>query len=159
MAGWAPQYSTGERVRLLLFHAAWALPVFLLTQFVFFPWFDRYLETAHCQQYGSLNGLELVFFGMFVGLPLGLALIVLALEGRRSYCTLMLGQSPLPGEKVFRPTRYVHGLRARLRPLLFFLVVLFLVAVSVWGYFQAASLMRELSPDWQQCLMHTTPLR
>lgn len=60
MAEWAPQYSKAERIRLLLFHAAWAVPLFLLTEFFFFPWFERYVETAHCHNYGSLNGLEWV---------------------------------------------------------------------------------------------------
>lgn len=37
MAEWAPQYSKAERIRLLLFHAAWAVPLFLLTEFSFSP--------------------------------------------------------------------------------------------------------------------------
>ncbi|MGB2337446.1 MAG: hypothetical protein ACPH5V_09050, partial [Alcanivorax sp.] len=119
MAEWAPQYSKAERIRLLLFHAAWALPLFLLTEFFFFPWFERYMETAHCHHYGSLNGLELVIYSLFIGLPLGLALVVLAIEGRHSLQILRLGQSPLPGEKVFRPTRYVYGNRARIKPVIF----------------------------------------
>ncbi|WP_372635739.1 hypothetical protein [Alcanivorax jadensis] len=152
MAEWAPQYSKAERIRLLLFHAAWAVPLFLLTEFFFFPWFERYLETAHCHRYGAFNGLELVLYGLFIGLPLGLALLVLAIEGRHSFQILRLGQLPLPGEKVFRPTRYVYGHRARIKPLIFFLLVVFLCGVSVQGFFWADAMIGELSPDVSRCL-------
>lgn len=155
MTEWAPQYSKAEGIRLLLFHAAWAVPLFLLTEFFFFPWFERYMETAHCHHYGSLNGLELVIYSIFIGLPLGMALMVLALEGWHSFQILRLGQSPLPGEKVFRPTRYVYGNRARIKPVIFFLLVLFLCGVSVQGFFWADALIRDLSPDASLCLMNT----
>ncbi len=153
MADWAPQYSKAERIRLLLFHAAWAVPLFLLTEFFFFPWFERYVETAHCHHYGSLNGLELVVYSLFIGLPLGLALIVLAIEGRHSVRVLRLGQSPLPDEKVFRPARYVFGHRARIKPLIFFLLVVFLCGLSVQGFFWASAMIDTLSPDVSRCLI------
>lgn len=152
LAEWAPQYSKAERIRLLLCHAAWALPLFLLTQFFFFPWFEGYVETAHCHHYGAFNGLELVFHGLFTGLPLGLAVVVLAIEGRHSFRVLRLGQSPLPGEKVFRPTRYVYGHRARIKPLIFFLLVVFLCGLSVQGFFWADAMIDTLSPDVSRCL-------
>ncbi|KZY39575.1 hypothetical protein A3754_12465 [Alcanivorax sp. HI0083] len=153
MAEWAPQYSKGERIVRLLCHAGWAAPLFLLTEFFFFPWFERYMETAHCHHYGSLNGLELVIYSLFIGLPLGLALVVLAIEGRHSLQILRLGQSPLPGEKVFRPTRYVYGNRARIKPVIFFLLVVFLCGVSVQGFVWASATIGELSPDVSRCLI------
>ncbi len=152
MAEWAPQYSKAERIRLLMFHAAWAVPLFLLTEFFFFPWFERYVETAHCHDYGSLNGLEWVIYSLFIGLPLGLALVVLAIEGRHSFRVLQLGQSPLPDEKVLRPTRYAYGHRARIKPLIFFLLVVFLCGVSVQGFFWADAMINDLSQDVSRCL-------
>jgi len=155
LAEWAPQYSKAERIVLLLCHAGWAVPLFLLTEFFFFPWFERYVETAHCHRYGAFNGLELVFYGLFIGLPLGLALVMLALEGWRSVQVLRLGQSPLPNEKVFRPARYVYGHRARIKPLIFFLLVLFSMGMAVQGFFWAGAMIRDLSPDLSLCLMNT----
>lgn len=159
MAEWAPQYSKGERFRLLLFHVAWAAPLFLVTELVYFPWFKGYMETAHCHRYGSINGLELVIYSLFIGLPLGLALLALGMDGRQSFQVLRLGQLPLPGAKVFRPTRYVYGHRARIKPLVFCLLVLFLSGLSVQGFFWADAMIPELSPDLSQCFIKAVPGR
>ncbi|MDX1802580.1 MAG: hypothetical protein R3292_00765 [Alcanivorax sp.] len=157
MTAWAPQYSRVERVRLLLLHGSWALPLVLFLQFAFFPWFEGFVQIAHCQHYrlfdgDQVTGLQLVIYGLFVGLPVMLALTVLALEGRRSYRSLRLGQFPLPGEKVWRPTRYLYGGKARLRAGLFFLLVALLLAFCMQGYVWAGQFMQRASPDLTVCL-------
>ncbi len=133
MTDFAPQYTRAERIALLLRHLAWAVPLLLVAQFGFFPWFRQYAETAHCQWYGSFGGLHLVFYGVFAGIPLFCALLLLALEGRRSLAILRLGQSPLPGEKTLRPTRYRRGLRARLQVALLLATVLALLGLTLYG--------------------------
>ncbi|EKF73185.1 hypothetical protein A11A3_14972 [Alcanivorax hongdengensis A-11-3] len=157
MTHWAPQYTRAERWRLLLLHGAWALPLLLVTQSLFFPWFEGYVRTAHCRQYllagqWPVTGLQLVVFGLFVGLPALLTLTVLALEGRRSYRALMLAQFPPPGEKVWRRTAYLYGGKARLRAGLFFAMVLLLVGLCVQGYGWATAFMQQASPDLSLCL-------
>ena len=52
MADWAPQYSKARHTPVIV-SAAWAVPPFPLTEFFFFPWFERYVETAHCHHYVS----------------------------------------------------------------------------------------------------------
>ena len=147
MEQWAPQYSRGERLKLLAFHGAWALPLFLLTQFVFFPWFETFVETAPCRRAGPFSALEMLIYGIFVGLPGSFVLVVLAIEGRHSLRVWQLAQHPLPDEKVFKPTRYVYGRRARLRPLLFLLVILMVTGLTIQGVFWAGEFLDRLGPE------------
>lgn len=144
MEQWAPQYSRAERLRLLAFHGAWAVPLFLITQFLFFPWFETFVETAPCRQLGPFSALNVLIHGIFVGLPGSFLLIVLAIEGRHSLRVWQLAQHPLPGEKVLKPTRYVYGRRARLRPLLFLLVMAGVAGFTVQGVFWAGEFLDQI---------------
>ena len=146
MDQWAPQYTRRERLRLLAFHGAWALPLLLITQFGFFPWFETFVETAPCRQVGPLSALSVLIYGIFVGLPGSFVLVILAIEGRHSLRVWQLAQHPLPDEKVLKPTRYVYGRRARLRPLVFLLVVLAVTGLAIQGLFWAAAFLDQLGP-------------
>ena len=150
-SGFAPQYTLRERWRMLLLTLLWAVPLLLLTTKIFLPWFDAVVPLAHCHEYLGINGLTLVIYGVLVGLPVSLVVVVLLLEGRRSWRTWRLGQFPLPGEKVLRPTRYVYGRRARLRPALFFMVVLLVCGLSAQGWVWAGNLLPKLTPDLSVC--------
>lgn len=144
--GFAPQYSTAERVRLVLILAAIAIPVYLLSELWFFDWLSDYAAIANCHVYGNLTGVHLLFYGMFVGIPASLALLVLSFEGRRSLRVLRLGQNPLPGEKTLRKTRYKYGAAARLQPIGLIAAILFLLGLSIWGAGQARQLTATIAP-------------
>lgn len=146
MDQWAPQYSRHERLKLLAFHGAWALPLLLVTQLVFFPWFETFVETAPCRQLGPFSAMELVIYGIFVGLPGSFVLLALAIEGKHSLRVWQLAQHPLPNEKVLKPTRYVYGRRARVRPVLFLLVILCVAGLTVQGVFWAGEFQVQIEP-------------
>jgi hypothetical protein len=135
--GYAPEYTTKERINILLKTFAWAGPLVAALQFWFFPWLKQYSANAHCYQYGSFTGLHLIFYGLFIGLPLLMACMILILEGKRSINIIKLGQSPLPGEKVLKPTKYIYGAQAKLKAYLSFALILFALGLSVQGYFWA----------------------
>ena len=137
MNEFAPEYSKKERLAILLKHMAWAIPLIVIMNFMFFPWFKVYAENAHCYKYGNISGTEVIFFGLFVGLPLLSAILVALLEGMNCIKILQYGQSPLPGEKVFRPTKYVYGVRAKLKPFLVFIIVAIFIGLSVKGVYSA----------------------
>ena len=151
MDQWAPRYSRAERLRRVVFHGAWALPLFLVTQFLFFPWFETFVETAPCRLLGPFRAIDVVIYAMFVGLPGSFLLIVLAIEGRHSLRVWQLAQHPLPGEKVLKPTRYVFGRRARLRPLLFLLLVLGVAGLTLQGVFWAGGFVGQLGLMGTHC--------
>lgn len=144
MNDFAPLYTTRERILLVLKILAVAAPVYLLAQFWLFPWLKNYASYAHCHSYGGINGVQLLMYGVFVLIPLSLALLIWLLEGTRCLKVLRIGQNPLPGEKVFRKTRYRYGRVAMIQPLMIFTVIAALVGASVWGGFQAAKITSKI---------------
>lgn len=140
MSVFAPEYTKREKVVWLVKVFSWVVPLFILTQYWFLPWFEGYVKKSHCFNYGSYTGTELVFYGIFVGFPVSLVIVLVALEGSKAISVFKIGQYPLPGEKVFKPTKYVYGFKARIRPLILLLLLGFLLGFSIWGYFSASEI-------------------
>ena len=137
MNKYAPEYSKSERFKILLMHLAWAVPLFSVTKLYFLPWFKSYSENAQCYNYGTFSGYHVVFYTVFIVLPLLPVITLFLIEGKRNIKIIKIGQNPLEGEKVFRRTKYKYGMRAKIQPYLFFTILLFLVGLSVRGYFWA----------------------
>jgi len=142
----APEYTKKERIIVLLKVVSWCLPLYILAEFWFFDWLSGYAENANCYKYGSVNGVHFLMYGVFTLMPLSLAVILFLFEGRRSIKILKLGQNPLPGEKVFRPTRYKYGNSAKVQPVIVLVALVFIVGMSVWGGFQAHEITKEVKP-------------
>lgn len=146
MNEFAPEYSKKERVILLLKHMAWAIPLFAITKYHFLPWFEVYAENAHCYRYGNITGTDLVFYGLFVGLPLLFAIALFLLEGTNSIKIIRLGQNPLPGTKVFKPTKYKYGFRAKLKPFFLIISMVFFVGLAIKGVYSASQIINMVNP-------------
>ena len=144
MNNYAPEYTKRERVILLIKHLAWALPLFAMTNYWLLPWFEAYAKQAHCYNYGQFTGIHIVFYSVFVGLPLSFALVLFALEGPRNIKIIQLAQHPLPNEKVLRRTQYSYGLKAKIRAYLFFVILAFLGGLSIKGI------------DWANAIIDTS---
>lgn len=123
-----------------------AAAVYLLAQFWFFPWLENYANFANCYYYGDINGTQLLMYGVFVFIPLSLALLIWLLEGKRSLRVLRVGQNPLPGEKVFRKTRYKYGRTAIIKPIVLLLMIAAIIGLAIWGGFQAEKITRSIAP-------------
>lgn len=135
MSEYAPEYTTKERVAFLVKHLAWAIPLFAATKLWFLPWFESYAKNAHCYEYGYFTGTHVVFYFVFVVIPIGSAIAVFAAEGSRSVKVIRLGQSPLPGEKVFKRTKYKYGAKAKIKPYICLAVVIYFAFLGVRGVF------------------------
>ena len=146
MDEYAPEYTKKERIALVLKIMTWAVPAYLIAEFWFFDWLSEYAENANCYNYGNVNGLHLIFYGLFFFMPLSLALIVFLFEGRRCIKVLKLGQNPLPNEKVLKPTKYKYGRAAKIQPAIVLSLVLMIVSFSIWGAFQAHHLTQHIKP-------------
>lgn len=142
----APEYTKRERIILALKIAAWIIPIILVSELWFFDWLSEYVKNSNCYYYGKINGVHLVFYGLFVLMPLTFAIILFIFEGRRSIKVIKLGQNPLPNEKVFSPTKYKYGTAAKVHPFVLFSLILFLIGLSIWGGFQAKELTRDIKP-------------
>lgn len=143
---YAPEYTKKERIVFVLRIMAWAIPLVVISEFYSFGWLSDYLENANCYNYGNINGVHLVFYGLFVFIPLSFAIILLLTEGRSSINVIKLGQTPLPNEKVFGPTKYKYGNAAKVRPIGVFSVIILFTGLSVWGGFQAHDLTKDIKP-------------
>src|SRR5690554_8106469 len=109
-----------------------------------------------------------MFYGLFVGLPLTFALLILLFEGARAVTIIRLGQSPLNNENVFKPSQYSYCVRARIKPIFVLLIIVFLIGLSIKGLFSAQQLVSSLDfktlPDCPAaqrlygCPCHVLPL-
>ena len=152
MSEFAPEYTKPEKLRIFALHLAWAIPVFIIAKFWLMPWFDEYADRAHCYDYGFVTGTQLVLYAGFVGIPISFALIIFAFEGIRSLRVIRLGQNPLPGEKVFRTTKYKYGVRARVQPVIVLLLFAALLGLSVKGMFSVDEIAAEIDSPRGDCL-------
>ena len=150
MNDYAPEYTRRERINLALKLGVGIFLVYLLAQFWLLEWISDYVKIANCRQYGDLNGMQWLLYGIFVLAPLTLVVMILLLEGRRCIRVLRLGQNPLPGEKVFRKTKYKFGNAARVQPIGLLVVLLIFVGIALWGRFQAEKINRMIPPCSQE---------
>jgi len=86
-----------------------------------------------------------------VGLPLLFAFIFIVLDGGKFIKILKYGQFPVPGEKVTEPTKYVYGFKVKLRAYYFILVILFIVGLSIRGYFWANEIIYNPNINYPEC--------
>jgi len=142
---YAPIYTTEERIKYFIRHSLWVVPLYLAVQFWFIPSLEEYSKIAHCINYGKFTGLHVVFYGLFVGLPVLMALILFLSVGIRSLKIIKLGQSPLPNEKVFTQTEYIYGSKAKLKAYGVFIYILFILGGGVLGYFSANEIISGVS--------------
>ncbi len=143
---YAPMYTNKEQFQLVVKNIIWAVPLLLLLQFWIFPNLREYSSNANCYNYGSVNGMHLVYYGMLSGLPLASAIWVFLAEGISAIRELRIGQHPLPNKKTFTLTPYKYGNSVKLRALLLFSILGFIISLSIWGGFQAHELTTEIKP-------------
>lgn len=143
---YAPLFSNSERLKLFAVHACWLVPSFLFLQFYFLPKFKEFTVNAECHKIASINGATFVFFGLFVGLPLMLAVSLFLLEGLRSIRAFKAAQYPPPNEKSFKLTPYKYGRAAKITAIIPFIFILFLASLCVWGGYQANNLTKVVKP-------------
>ena len=140
----AVEYTGGERKRIVVLGIVVGAVVVLLGKTWLFPWFVQFTETAHCRSFLGHSGTEIVFFGVFVGVPV-LGLLPLLNLTWTGYRVLQDGQVPPKGTKVMQKTRIVRGRRATRKGVFLLLIVPVLgLPFVTWGYFQAVELAKNV---------------
>jgi hypothetical protein len=136
---YAPEYSTQEKLIKLGLHALWLIPLYLVMKFSVFPVLSE-PSTWLCQTWLGYPSATLmpVLLCIFSALLLIMGVLPVLWHWRK---VLKLGQHPLPGQKVFKPTPVIKGPRARRRAwlallgfslgMLVFAVLLVLLAVRL----------------------------
>jgi hypothetical protein len=111
-----------------------------------FPFIGWYADHAHCYNPLGYSGLLLLWYFIFVGIPLVCALLV----GFFSFPTGLKGlidkQFPPKGVKVYKPTKIIRGNKAKFKSIGHVLVPFIFIAIGVWGIFQVDQMPIE-NPD------------
>lgn len=133
----AQEHSAAARIRFMLIGVTAGGALLLASRAWLFPRFREFVSVAPCAKVFGIDGLTILWYGLFVGIPLfaaGLTAATLGLRGRR---ILRDGQVPPIGEKVFRPTRIRRGARAVLAGRLHMAACVPFLVLAAWGFFQA----------------------
>jgi hypothetical protein len=137
---YAPTYSTAERLRFIALGVTLGVIVTALGKLLFFPWLTHFAATASCRVVLGANAATVLWYALFVGLPLLGAFVVGLGYVRTGLSVVRKSQFPPPGIKTFRPIRIVRGVAARRIGYLHLVAVAPFLAVAIWGYAQASSL-------------------
>jgi hypothetical protein len=137
---YAEEYSSRERVRLAAVGLVTGGVFVLLCELWLLPAFSAFAASAPCRSVFGIPATAILWYGLFVGLPLSLALVLACMEGRHGLKILRDGQSPPTGFKVLRRTRIKRGVAARRIGYLRLFAFAPFMAIATWGAFQARSL-------------------
>jgi hypothetical protein len=153
----AEEYTVAERGRRVIGGLAAGLAVIAIGKLWLFPWLTHFAASAPCRTVSGVNGATVLWWGLFVGIPLTSAALVVATMGRRGVRILRDGQVPPRREKVLRPTRIRRGRQARLIGYLHVLAWSPFLALALWGGFQAAALQQQGLRSGTSCPAHGGP--
>lgn len=143
----AEEHSLPDKIRLLVTYLAVGAAAVFAAKTWLFPAIREFAGSAPCREVLGIPGVNVLFYGLFVAMPLSFALIVGLTMGRRGYRILRDGQVPPVGEKVFRPTRIERGTKAKRMGYVHLLAPLLLIAIAAWGLPQASRLIDSVHPD------------
>ena len=141
MTDYAPLYTTREKFKIIGLLSLVGLPLILFSKYMFLPWLDS-TNWFLC----SLYGLQILIFGIFVGVPL-IFFITTLFNTKQMFLILKLGQYPLPNKKTLKLTAYKYGLKAKwISYLYFFLFLPILIVFCIWGGYTASKVLNEFDP-------------
>ena len=154
-AEFAEQYTKAEAIRLVVIGTLAGALVVVVSKAWLFPSLREFVAAAPCTTVFGIQGLTVLWYGLFVGMPLSTAMLVGAIFGWRGYKILRDERFPPLREKVGRPTRIRKGAQARLIAYLHLAAFLPLLALAVWGAFQAAEMTEMTRPKVGVCAPDT----
>jgi hypothetical protein len=138
-AEFAPTYSAAERGRFVALGLLAGAPLIVAGKLWFFPW----IVTLPCRTVLGIDGAVVLWYGLFVGLPLLAALVTGFGYARSGLRVLREGQFPPAGVKVIRATRIVRGAAARRLGWLQLAAPIPFLIIAAWGFPQAMSLAQK----------------
>jgi hypothetical protein len=150
----ADEYTEAERKRILLIGLVAGGAIIVVSKTWFFPWLHWFSEAAHCHTVFGYSGVSVLFYGLFVGLPLfsTTPFICYAWDG---YRILRDRQAPPKHAKVFKRTKIVRGQPAIVRGLLLMSIVpVFFIPFVSWGFYEAGEMTKTSKvskSDYAKC--------
>jgi hypothetical protein len=147
----AEEHTPAERIRFIIIGVATGALVILLGKYWLFPWFKEFASSAPCRNIFGIEGLTVLWYGLFVGMPVAVTALVISIFGCRGYKIIREGQFPPAKEKVYRPTKIRRGMKARLIGYIHLLAFLPPLVLSIWGSYQAKELLKTKQPNTSTC--------
>lgn len=144
-----------ERLRIFIICLLTGILVTYLSKTWLFPSINEFAASAPCRKVLGIEGLTVLWYGLFVGVPLHGAILIAAVMGWRGYKILRDGQYPPLKEKVYKPTRILRGAPAKFKGYMHLLAPLPLLAMSIWGIFQAEEYSKTMRPKASTCAAAT----
>jgi len=151
----AEEYTFRERAWLVARGIAIGGVVILAWKLWLLPGFEAFVATAPCRSVVGVDGSTLLWYGLFVGLPLLAFAVLFLAHGRQGLRILRESRFPPAGEKVLRRTRIRHGVAARRIGYLHLFLPTPLIALAIWGCVQARTLVHEMRPADSACAPST----
>lgn len=139
----AEAFSKKEKIqRVILYTLFGGLVVITHLKWVF-PYIGWYADTAYCHTPFGYSGIMVLWYALFVGIPLFCAFLTAISSVPIGIKGLRDKQFPPKGCKVYKPTKIVKGWHAKAKSLGFVFAPLLFVAVAIWGSFQVDTLPNE----------------
>ncbi|AGH80853.1 hypothetical protein PCNPT3_04555 [Psychromonas sp. CNPT3] len=114
----------------------------------YLPFINGYVDTAHCHTLLGYSGISVMWYSIFVGLPLFIALMIGIVSVPIGYKGFIEKQFPPKGMKVYKPTKILRGWKANVKSMLHLLFPACLILFSVWGYFQVDKMPHDVPEDF-----------
>lgn len=152
---YAPEYSKKEKVlRLFIFLVVAGTSIAL--QQAYLPNLQKLIEHLPCYHWHQYNGLQLMWFTLFVGIPLSGALIFTVIFLPIAFKTITDGQFPPQGYKVYKKTKIVRGMNAKLRAYCLLVVPILFIMLSIWGGLQLHRLPQQIPSNFDYSVCEKT---
>jgi hypothetical protein len=147
----AQKYTTAERFRTLIVGITLGALIIVLGKLYVFPWLVEFAVSAPCHKLFGIDGVSIFWYGIFVGIPASISVLVATLLGWRGYKIIRDDQFPPAGERVYRPTRIRRGKAARLIAYAHLTAFLPLLVLSIWGNYQAQEMITNIPDKAKLC--------
>lgn len=150
---YAEEFTKGDKLRRILLAMLLGLFIMITHNKWVFPFISWYADTAHCHTPLGYSGISVLWYSLFVGLPLLCAFIIGVVTVPVGYRGIIQKQFPPKGMKVYKPTKILRGWKGHLKSVLHLLIPTLLILLSIWGYFQVDKMPHQVAKgvDYSLC--------
>ena len=148
MIEYAEEYPKREKFTRLFLAFLTATFIVITHEKWVFPYISWYTSTVHCHNPLGYSGISVLWYSLFVGLPLFSALLVGVFSIPLGIKGLCHKQFPPKGVKVYKPTKITRGWRATIKSVFHLLIPALFILMSVWGYFQVDTMPKDVPKNF-----------
>ena len=155
---YAEEFSKPEKIKRICLAMLLGVLGLIINEKWYLPFINWYVSTVHCHTPFGYSGISVMWYSIFVGLPLLCAFIIGVFSIPIGCKGLMHKQFPPKGMKVYNPTKILRGWKGNVKSIFFLLIPISLILFSVWGYFQATDLLQKVPNDFDYSVCENYPL-